>query len=61
MFKDGETNIDLSQITSTLSEHTTKIGTLETSKADKSVVNELTTTVNNQGERLAAAESANAQ
>lgn len=60
-FKDGDNTIDLSQMNSTLSEHTTKIGSLETSKADKSVVNELTTTVNSQGERLSAAESANAQ
>lgn len=61
MFKDGENNIDLSQINSTISEHTTKISSLETSKADKSTVDTLSNTVNGYGERLSAAESANAQ
>lgn len=60
-FKDGENDIDLSQINSTISEHTTKISSLETSKADKSTVDTLSSTVNGYGERLSAAESANAQ
>lgn len=56
MFKDGESNIDLSQITATLSEHTTQIG----NKADKSVVEELSGTVSDHGTRLATVEANNA-
>lgn len=56
MFKDGESNIDLSQITATLSEHTTQIG----NKADKSVVEELSSTVSDHGTRLATVEANNA-
>lgn len=61
MFKDsGDGTIDLSQITASLSQHTGQISALESNKADKSVVTDLQTTVSGQGERLAAAEAANA-
>ena len=56
MFKDGESNIDLSQITATLSEHTTQIN----NKADKLVVEELSDTVSDHGTRLASVEANNA-
>jgi hypothetical protein len=61
MFKDGETNIDLSQITTSISDHTTRIGQLESGKVDKSDFNSLSQTVTNQAGQITDILAINAQ
>lgn len=60
MFKDGETNIDLSEITASLNDHTTRIGTLESGKVDKGDFNNLSTTVSGHTADIAALVEVNA-
>lgn len=60
MFKDGETNIDLSEITASLNDHTSRIGTLESGKVDKGDFNNLSTAVSGHTADIAALVEVNA-
>ena len=61
MFKDGETNIDLSEITSTLTANTGRIQVLENNSATKTELQGVQSQVNGHGERLLAIESVNVE
>ena len=61
MFKDGETNIDLSDITSTLTNNTGRIQALENTSATKSELQGVQSQVTGHGERLLSIESVNVE
>ena len=62
MFKDGETEIDLSSINASISDHSTRIASLEADNtANKTNISNLQTQANGHGERLTAIETLNAE
>ena len=62
MFKDGETDIDLSDITASITDHNARIGVLEgDNTTNKSNISTLQTQVQGHGERLVAIENLNTE
>ena len=62
MFKDGETDIDLSDITASITDHNSRIGVLEgDNTTNKSNISTLQTQVQDHGERLVAIVNLNTQ